>query len=68
MICDILEPTTACTIVTDADVRIWTSTWGGALEQSTFQSIVVYGEDNKTFGADITEIYSYFCCNVGESQ
>jgi len=67
MLCDVLGetagPNASCAITTDDDVlRLWTQTYDAQFGASVFQGIVVYGEDNKAFKANVTELYPYYCC------
>lgn len=67
MLCDVLEETAgssaSCVNTTDDDeLRLWTQTYDANFGDSVFQSIVVYGEDNQAFKANVTELYPFYCC------
>jgi hypothetical protein len=64
MLCDILEigPFASCILATDQDLRLWTRNYDAAFSEYLFQGIVVYGDDNKAFQANITDTYPFYCC------
>ena len=69
MLCDVLDDAlgtqASCTITTDNNtLRLWTGTYDASYVESVFQSIMVYGEDNKVFQANLSEIYPFYCCET----
>jgi hypothetical protein len=67
MLCDVLDDDAgsqaSCRITTDSNIlRLWTSTYDASYGESVFQSIVVYGQDNKAFKASVTDIFPFYCC------
>jgi hypothetical protein len=68
MACDLIEPQIplgGCTTATDdGQTRLWTNNYDASFEDSVFQSIVLYGQDNKTFQANAGEFHPYFCCQA----
>ncbi len=72
MLCDALGaavgPNATCQITTDSNtLRMWTGTYDASYGASVFQSIIVFGEDNKAFKANLTEIYPFYCCGLATS-
>jgi hypothetical protein len=68
MLCDVLDDSlgsqASCINTTDNNIlRIWTSTYATSFGESVFQAIVVYGEDNKAFKANIMDLYPFYCCD-----
>ena len=48
------------------ELRLWTQGYDASYGQSVFQGILVYGEDNKAFKANMMELYPFYCCRAAK--
>jgi hypothetical protein len=66
MLCDVLGSAlgtqASCVVTTDNSTMHWTADYDAAYGNSVFAGIVVFGQDNKSFKAAVTELFPFYCC------